>query len=160
MARAPGKRKATAPKPTPAPHPPVFYSLHALLHTVRILQEQEDQLCALLHELRTTGTLSPALAAELNDLLDAMPTWEYQDNLEAVRSALALEAGSPTRRRKHPPTTAKHAPKPGTKHPAKPGTTAIAKPGKKHPVKMINKAAGKPALRRVVKQAAKRSRRR
>ena len=71
--------------------PPVFYRLHALLHTIRAIEGYEDQLCTLLHDIKSTGEVNTTVQQELLDLLEEMPT-EYQDELNAIRRELTLAA--------------------------------------------------------------------
>ena len=68
---------------------PVFYRLNTLLHTLRVISSYEDQLCTLLHALKQEGNTPPALAVELRDLLEEMPTTEYHEEIEALRDELA-----------------------------------------------------------------------
>jgi hypothetical protein len=69
--------------------------LHTLLHTVRSISQVEDELCTLLHEVERTGVLSPTAEAELHALLNRLPSHEYGEDLEAVRSLLSTP--EPTR---------------------------------------------------------------
>lgn len=79
------KKPAKTSKPQ---HPPVFYRVNALLHTIRTIEEHEDQLCTILHEIQNSGTLSKKTGAELRALLEEIPSREYQGDLEALRAAL------------------------------------------------------------------------
>lgn len=58
--------------------------LDTLLHTIRCIAQHEDELCTLLHEARSAGTLSLASAADLRQLLEALPAEEYAWQLHAV----------------------------------------------------------------------------
>ena len=71
-----------------AQHPQIFYRLHALLGTIRSIERHEDQLCTLLHEVESTGKVEPAVSRELTELLDGMPSSEYLEEMNAVRSEL------------------------------------------------------------------------
>lgn len=85
--------------------------LHTLLHTVRAIAQVEDELCTLLHEVERTGTLTPEANAELHALLNKLPTHEYTDDLEAVRSSLSAPARKPaaTKKRARKPVKDKAA---------------------------------------------------
>ena len=87
------KSEATA----SAQHPQIFYRLHALLGTIRAIERHEDQLCTLMHEVESSGKVKQAVSRELLDLLDGMPSSEYQQELDAVRSE--LHASLPVGRR-------------------------------------------------------------
>ncbi len=75
-------------KPNPANQ--IMLRLHTLLHTVRSIAQVEDELCTLLHEVERTGALTPESSDELHKLLNKLPTHEYTDDLEAVRSSLSM----------------------------------------------------------------------
>ena len=62
-------------------------SLNALLHTMRCIEQHEPQLCTLMHEVRSAGTLSPDVQEELRILLDEMPHGEYTHDLNSVIEA-------------------------------------------------------------------------
>jgi hypothetical protein len=100
----------------PKPASPITLRLHTLLHTVRSIAQVEDELCTLLHEAERTGSLTPEAFAELQTLLGKLPTHEYTEDLEAVRSSLSIPA--PARR----PAAKKRS----SRKPAK--TKATAKP--------------------------------
>ena len=68
--------------------PQVFYRINSLLHTLRAIAQREDQLCILMHHLRTSGKLSPTLNRELHEILDEIPADEYLNDLEALRMSL------------------------------------------------------------------------
>lgn len=103
-------RKAKAARPrakarpgAPAGHPPIYYRLHALLHTVQTISRFEDQLAGLLHEAGHAEALDDAAREELHTLLLDMPSSSYHAELDALHEALhtlrehGLEA-SPRRR--------------------------------------------------------------
>lgn len=112
---ASGSEKAQrTPKPSPRkpasaassdrpPSPALFYRLNTLLHTVRVIASHEDGLCTLLHEIKTHGTATPALLADLLAQLDEMPSADYADELAAVRDLLSTPAGAPRPRNKRLP---------------------------------------------------------
>lgn len=78
--------------------PEVFYRINSLLYTLRAIAQREDQLCMLMHHLRTSGKLNATLAAELHEILEEIPAQEYLHDLHALRSALdAAEGNAGTR---------------------------------------------------------------
>ena len=90
------RSKAPRPKQTKSTRdapPAMYYRIHALLHTMHAIEQYEDQLCALMHEIQTTGAVSPVVSDELQDLLSDIPSHQYQDELNAVHQAL-VPAGS------------------------------------------------------------------
>ena len=90
------RSKATRPKNTrPTEEPPAYYRLHALLHTMHAIERYEDQLCALMHEIQTSGALTAVVSDELRDLLEQIPSEEYQHDLNAVRDVLEPPASKP-----------------------------------------------------------------
>ncbi len=101
-------------KPSPAGQ--ITLHLHTLLHTVRSIALVEDELCTLLHEVERDGALTSEASTELHALLNKMPTHEYTEDLEAVRSSLSIPA----------PTRKPAAKKKSSRKPAK--SKAAAKP--------------------------------
>lgn len=84
--KAPRSRKTkAAAEPTPA----IYYRIHALLHTMHAIERFEDHLCSLMHEIQSSGSVSPVISAELRELLADIPSHEYQDDLNAIGEALA-----------------------------------------------------------------------
>ena len=98
-------KKKAAPRPTPTSSPvrtrstksskvaatpphPAFHRIHALLHTVRCISQHEDQLCILMHAMKDSPSLTPALASELRTVLDAMPAEDYASDLAALQQAI------------------------------------------------------------------------
>ncbi len=73
--------------------PEVFYRINSLLYTLRAIAQREDQLCILMHHLRTSGKLNPGLAAELHEILDEIPAGDYLHELDALRSSLEKTQG-------------------------------------------------------------------
>ena len=71
-----------------AGQPALYYRLNTLLHLVRNIAHYEDQLCTILHEIKTTGAPNTALSHELSEVLEDMPATDYAQELEAVRAAL------------------------------------------------------------------------
>ena len=68
--------------------PGVYSRLHSLLRVMRIIEQHEEQLCSMMHEIKSSGVVSEAMRAELSGLLDEMPLSEYQNDLEGLRQAL------------------------------------------------------------------------
>ena len=73
--------------------PEVFYRINSLLYTLRSIAQREDQLCMLMHHLRTSGKLNAGLAAELHEILDEIPSDEYLHDLQALRHSLETVEG-------------------------------------------------------------------
>ena len=71
-----------------ARQPELYYRVHSLLHTVRLIGQHEDQLCSLLHEVETAGKGTPVINQELRTLLDEIPSIEYQQELNALHESL------------------------------------------------------------------------
>lgn len=78
----------------------VFTRINSLLLTLRTMAQREDQLCILMHHLRTNGKLSPSLATELHEILAEIPAEEYMHDLHALREALQAAEGAPAPVRK------------------------------------------------------------
>ncbi len=78
---------------TPVQPAQVYTRINSLLYTLRTIAQREDQLCVLMHHLRTSGKLSSTLAAELHEILDEIPAQEYVHDLEALRASLATAEG-------------------------------------------------------------------
>lgn len=97
--RGPVKKKAAE---APRPQSPVFYRLHALLHTIHAIEQYEDQLCSLMHEIQTSGTVSDVVSEELRELLEQIPSSGYQDEVNAVRQALPPTVALPKKKRAAP----------------------------------------------------------
>jgi hypothetical protein len=93
MATKPGARKTGLAVAQP---PQVFYRINSLLHTLRSIAQREDQLCILMHHLRTSGKLNATLSAELHEILDEIPAEEYMHDLECLREALESAEGKQT----------------------------------------------------------------
>ena len=79
---------------TKSTHLPIVHRLHALLHTMRAIEQHEEHLCTLMHHIQTTGQLSPTVIRELRTLLDALPTRAYQADLDALHQSLPATANS------------------------------------------------------------------
>ena len=79
------KQSRTSPTPTQAP---LYYKLHTLLETIRVIKVYEDPLCTLLHAIQTAGKASPEIEQELHSLLDEMPAEAYALELHGIRSQL------------------------------------------------------------------------
>lgn len=85
MAAKPSTKKAGT---TVAQPPEVFYRINSLLYTLRAIAQREDQLCVLMHHMRTSGKLNAILATELHEILEEIPAHAYLDDLEALRTSL------------------------------------------------------------------------
>lgn len=85
MART--KRNPTQTVTPPAPSP-LYYRLHALLQTIRVIKTCEDPLCTLLHAIQNAGATPPEVAIELKELLDLLPSSAFAEELHAVRDTL------------------------------------------------------------------------
>ncbi len=77
----------------------VYYRINSLLYTLRSIAQREDQLCMLMHHLRTSGKLTGPLTAELHEILDEIPAQDYLHDLESLRASLEASGGaqSPSR---------------------------------------------------------------
>ena len=88
---AAAKAKPPQPKATPlkaAPAPDLYSTIHALLHTMRLIEQHEEPLCSMHDELKRTGKLSAPHRRKLEKLLQELPAHDYQAGLEAVHQAL------------------------------------------------------------------------
>lgn len=105
--KTPAKRAGLA----VAQPPEVFYRINSLLYTLRAIAQREDQLCILMHHLRTSGKLNAGLAAELHEILDEIPAGDYLHELDALRQSLEATEGNtrtlPSQRTARPRTTVK-----------------------------------------------------
>ena len=72
----------------------VAHRIEALLHTMRVIERHEEQLCVLMTEIKNTGVVSGATQKELRGLLEELPADVYQSDLDAVSRALAASGGS------------------------------------------------------------------
>jgi hypothetical protein len=80
-------RKTIAAEPS-AKDTAACHLLHTFLHTVRCIAQQEDALCEFLYEANHTTGLPSALAKELRNLLDQMPSYDYLDDFHALSDIL------------------------------------------------------------------------
>ena len=86
----------------------VYTRINSLLYTLRTIAQREDQLCMLMHHLRTAGKLTASLSTELHEILDEIPATEYLHDLEALRASLAtVEGGEPPAKTPRPRAGAK-----------------------------------------------------
>lgn len=76
----------------------VFTRINSLLLTLRTIAQREDQLCMLMHHLRTSGKLNATLLAELHEIAEEMPAEEYLHDLAALRASLGTVEGGSVRR--------------------------------------------------------------
>ena len=68
--------------------PEVYYPLHSLLHTLRQLEQHEDQLCTLLTELQRTGKVTARVRSELSAFLTSFPAASLEQEVRAIFYAL------------------------------------------------------------------------
>ncbi len=87
----PAIKSAASPSPTKHPVPDLYSSIHALLHTMRLIERHEEPLCSMHDELKRTGKLSAAHHRKLQQLVHELPAHDYQADLETLRYALAAQ---------------------------------------------------------------------
>ena len=75
-----------------APHLQVAHRIEVLLRTMRAIERHEEQLCVVMTEIRSAGTLSAGTQKELQVLLEELPGDVFQADLNAVERALAAAA--------------------------------------------------------------------
>ena len=68
--------------------PSAYYSLHALLQTLRQFAAHEDDICTLLTEMEQTGKVSPKVSRELQKLLSDLPMFSLESELETLADSL------------------------------------------------------------------------
>lgn len=68
--------------------PDVYYHLHSLLHTLRSLEGQQDQLCSLLADIQRSGKVGAATRRDLAAVLHKLPSAAFESELHALWSAL------------------------------------------------------------------------
>ena len=96
------KPRETPAKPATAPR------IHALLHTMRVIQQHEDQFCTLMHAIERAGKLTAADSRELHKLLDQMPAESFQHDLDAVRDSLSPRPARSAAKTQVDPSTHAH----------------------------------------------------
>jgi hypothetical protein len=82
--------------------------LHSLLHSIRCIAHHEDRLCELLHELHHTKIAQVKFLVEIRDLLEDLPSYDFLDDLKAVRDILGqtqIAPKQPRRTRERPRTS-------------------------------------------------------
>ena len=77
----------------------VAHRIESLLHTMRVIERHEEQLCGLMTEIKNTGEVSDAIREELHGLLEELPADAYRLDLEAVNTALLVSAEAANGRR-------------------------------------------------------------
>jgi hypothetical protein len=89
-AKAPAGRPKPQVPPAPAatPRPDLYSSLHALLHTMRLIERHDEPLCSMHDELKRTGKLSAAQRRRLQHLVDELPAQDYQNDLDTLKQAV------------------------------------------------------------------------
>ena len=80
-------KKPTKSRPA-QPTTEIVYRLHTLLHTMRAIERHEEKICSILTEVERSGSVTQECDEELRDILEQMPAHEYEDDIQAVRSAL------------------------------------------------------------------------
>lgn len=68
--------------------PDLYSSIHALLHTMRVIERHEEPLCSMQDELKRTGKLSAPYHRRLRLLVEELPAEIYQQDLEVLRRAI------------------------------------------------------------------------
>lgn len=68
--------------------PRAYYSVHALLETVRAMQRCEDDLCTLLAEIQRTGKVGAAVRRDLLKTLHSIPAMNFDAEMDACFEAL------------------------------------------------------------------------
>jgi hypothetical protein len=68
--------------------PSAYYSLHALLQTLRQFEQHEDHICTLLNEMESTGKISAKVSRELRQLLGDLPLFSLESELESLAESL------------------------------------------------------------------------
>lgn len=69
-------------------HLQIVYRIDALLHTMRAIERQEEQLCTIMHEIKRAGVVNTIMHDELIDLLEGLASHSYQVDLDAIWGAL------------------------------------------------------------------------
>ena len=69
-------------------HLQVAHRIESLLRTMRVIERHEEQLCVVMTEIRSAGSVSTAMSKELRLLLAELPGEAYQTDLDAVEEAL------------------------------------------------------------------------
>lgn len=82
-------KAASRPAVKAQPAPDLYSSIHALLHTMRLIEQHEEPLCSMHDELKRTGKLSATHRRKLQQLVTELPAHVYQADLEAVQQALS-----------------------------------------------------------------------
>jgi hypothetical protein len=68
--------------------PSAYYSLHALLQTLRQFADNEDHICMLLMEMESTGKMSAKVSREVQKLLGELPLFSLESELESLAESL------------------------------------------------------------------------
>jgi hypothetical protein len=83
--------------------------LHSLLHSIRCIAHHEDSVCELLHELHHTKIAQTKFIAELRDLLEDLPAYDFLDDFNDVRDILGQTQIAEKRQRQRKPPKASPA---------------------------------------------------
>ena len=70
----------------------VVHHMQSLLHTMRCIEQHEEQLCTLMHAIRTGGMVEETTAQVLRSLLDDLPAQAYESDLNRLFAALDAQA--------------------------------------------------------------------
>ena len=68
--------------------PDVYYPLHSLLHTLRTLEQHQDQICTLLTDIQRSGKVGASVRKELTALLNQLPSAALDSEVHQIWSAL------------------------------------------------------------------------
>ncbi len=85
---SPGKAEPKIASANAAVAPDLYSSIHALLHTMRVIEQHEEPLCSMQDELKRTGKLSAPHRRKLRQLVDELPADVYRHDLETLRQAV------------------------------------------------------------------------
>ena len=88
-----GKKKIKA-KQGSSSVSPVAHQIGSLLHTMRSIQQHEQELCTLKHHFERESSPGPEVMEDLRQLLESMPTRDYLDDLDALHDTVGQGSGS------------------------------------------------------------------
>lgn len=90
--------KKITPKAAKQEYLQVVYRIDALLHTMRAIERREEQLCTIMHAIKTAKGMNSALNLELQQLLEELPARAYQADLDAVHEVTHSIVRSPAKK--------------------------------------------------------------
>jgi hypothetical protein len=64
------------------------HKVGTLLHTMRSIQQHEQELCTLMHDFERDSSANPEAIEELRHIVSSMPTRDYLDDLSALQESL------------------------------------------------------------------------